>query len=127
MSLTSVPIAVNVLKASPRISLLVEHAELAEQPGLEQLAADVGVLGRSEIRGEREILVDGLDAEVAGVVGELNVTGLPASRICPPCGGITPERILTSVLLPAPLSPIRAVTLPASTVKSVSRSTSTCP
>ena len=37
-------------------------------------------------------------------------TGLPSNRISPLSGGWTPESVLTSVLLPAPLSPISATT-----------------
>src|SRR6202162_6120125 len=45
------------------------------------------------------------------------VTGLPSIQIFPDVGVSVPDRILTSVLLPAPLSPIRATTSPARTSK----------
>ena len=45
------------------------------------------------------------------------VTGLPSIRISPDVGVSVPDRILTSVLLPAPLSPMSAVTSPALTSK----------
>ena len=43
---------------------LVEHTELAEQPGLEQLPAHVDVGGAVEVGRERKVLVDGLDPEL---------------------------------------------------------------
>ena len=66
-SLTSVPIEVNASPACSRIALLVEHAEPAEDPGLEQLASGERVLRRAELGGEGEVLVHGLDPEVAGL------------------------------------------------------------
>ena len=45
------------------------------------------------------------------------VTGLPSTRISPDVGVSVPDKILTSVLLPAPLSPMSAVTSPALTSK----------
>ena len=45
------------------------------------------------------------------------VTGLPSIRISPDVGVSVPDRILTSVLLPAPLSPMSATTSPAFTSK----------
>ena len=46
------------------------------------------------------------------------VTGWPSIRISPDVGVSVPERILTSVLFPAPLSPMSATTSPAFTPKS---------
>ncbi len=43
--------------------------------------------------------------------------GSPSSKIVPPSGWWTPARILTSVLLPAPFSPTRAWTSPATQVE----------
>ena len=45
------------------------------------------------------------------------VTGLPSTRISPDVGVSVPDKILTSVLLPAPLSPMSATTSPAFTSK----------
>ncbi len=45
------------------------------------------------------------------------VTGLPSTRISPEVGVSVPDRILTSVLLPAPLSPMSATTSPVFTSK----------
>ena len=59
--------------------------------------------------------------------GVLKVTALPSIRISPRSGCSVPERIRTSVLLPAPLSPINAVTSPALTLKLQPRSASTWP
>ena len=39
-------------------------------------------------------------------------TALPSKRISPPSGWWTPDRIFTSVDLPAPFSPMSAVTAP---------------
>ena len=66
-SLTSVPIERERLAGLLAHRLLVEHAELAEEARLEQLPAGEGVLGRAELGRQGEVLVDGLDAEVAGV------------------------------------------------------------
>src|SRR3954452_864684 len=59
--------------------------------------------------------------------GEANVTGAPSKRISPASGIRTPDSVLTSVLLPAPLSPISATTSPAWTVKSAPRRACTRP
>ena len=47
--------------------------------------------------------------------GESNSTGSPSNRYSPSLGLCTPERVLMSVDLPAPLSPSRQVTSPART------------
>src|SRR5215218_7255304 len=54
-------------------------------------------------------------------------TWRPSNRISPPSGARVPDRILTSVLLPAPLSPTRAATSPGWTAKSTPRSARTPP
>ena len=56
---------------------------------------------------ERQVLVDGVDAERAGVDDRLQLHGSPNTEISPESGRWKPERILISVDLPAPLSPIR--------------------
>src|SRR3954471_4960136 len=60
-------------------------------------------------------------------VGAWIDTGSPLNRISPPSIGWIPATHLTSVDLPAPLSPTSAVTSPARTVKSTSCSTCTAP
>src|SRR5437016_2930197 len=55
------------------------------------------------------------------------VTGWPSTRISPEVGVSVPDKILTSVLLPAPLSPMSAVTSPALTSKSAPASALTWP
>src|ERR1700689_151831 len=59
--------------------------------------------------------------------GPLIVTGFPSIKISPEVGVSVPDRILTSVLLPAPLSPMRATTSPACTSKLAPDSALTCP
>src|SRR5690348_15473709 len=55
------------------------------------------------------------------------VTGWPSTRISPEVGASVPDKILTSVLLPAPLSPMSAVTSPALTSKLAPASAFTWP
>src|SRR6516164_8804998 len=59
--------------------------------------------------------------------GERNERTVPATAIVPASAGCTPVRILTSVLLPAPLAPIRAWTSPRTTVSDAERSATTEP
>ena len=76
---------------------LVQHAEPAEQAGLEQLAADEGVLGGPELGREREVLVDRLDARArARGCGEVRTsTGSPSIRMLRPRrAAITPGQDL---------------------------------
>ena len=54
-------------------------------------------------------------------------TGWPSNRIWPVSGGCTPTSVLTSVLLPAPLSPTSATTSCGYTVKFAPRSAWTLP
>ena len=49
--------------------------------------------------------------------GPSMVTGCPSTKISPEVGVSVPDKILTSVLLPAPLSPMSAVTSPVLTSK----------
>ena len=69
-----------------------------------------------EVRDERRLLVDRDDAaapRLARVSGPRS--GSPRTRIVPSSGWTAPVRILTSVLLPAPLAPISAWTSPGRT------------
>ena len=65
----------------------VEEAEPAEDAGQQRLATEEQVRGDVEVVGEREILVDGLDAERraprAAIASE---TALPSIRISPLVG-----------------------------------------
>src|ERR1700722_6448477 len=63
----------------------------------------------------------------SAALGFGKVTGLPLKVIVPPLGGWTPARILTSVDLPAPLSPTSATTSPARTSRSMSVNAETAP
>src|SRR5215475_11212887 len=57
--------------------------------------------------------------------GEPKARRSPPSAIVPPSAGNTPVRIFTSVLLPAPLAPIRAWTSPWRTASAAARSATT--
>ena len=86
--------------------LLVEGLE--RPPALLELAAEEDVLGGGQVVGEREVLVDDLDPHLAGVDRAVEVDDLAfhldrRRR----SGGKLPAMILTSVDLPAPLSPMR--------------------
>src|SRR6476469_3498444 len=59
--------------------------------------------------------------------GERATYGSPRTRIVPSSGWTAPVRILTSVLLPAPLAPIRACTSPARTDSDADRRAATAP
>ena len=61
------------------------------------------------------------------VRGEENVVGSPSSSSSPSLCSCTPERILMSVDLPAPLSPSTQVTSPARTVVVIPSSAMTVP
>jgi hypothetical protein len=75
----------------------------------EQVGDDV------EIFAQRQILEHGGDAEFKRLAGMSSVTGRPRIRSCRMLGWWTPARTLTSVDLPAPLSPTSATTSPACT------------
>src|SRR6202161_2421646 len=53
-------------------------------------------------------------------LGPWRCTGFPSQRISPPSGAHRPETVLISEDLPAPLSPISAVTLPGGIDRSTS-------
>src|SRR5689334_5135170 len=59
--------------------------------------------------------------------GELKVVSTPSTRTVPPSCWCTPDRILISVDLPAPLSPSKQVTSPASTCSETSLRAITLP
>ena len=61
------PRLLNASSARRCISRVVEEAELAEEAAARDLAAEEQVGGGVEVGGEREVLVDGLDAERAGL------------------------------------------------------------
>ncbi len=90
----------------------VQHRQQAEQPPL-RLAAEEDVGADRQVVGQRQVLVDRLDAAVARVMrrGEGD-RARPARRISPSSWRWTPEIALISVDLPAPLSPASASTSP---------------
>ncbi len=59
--------------------------------------------------------------------GERATHFLPWTVMLPPSGWTAPVRILTSVLLPAPLAPISAWTSPGRTASDADRSATTAP
>ena len=63
----------------------------------------------------------------SAALGSASVTGLPRKVIVPELGWWTPASTLTSVDLPAPLSPTSATTSPAWTSRSMSVSAETAP
>ena len=65
-----------------------------------------------EVVAQREVLVDDLDPERVGLRGLWTVTGSPSKRYSPLSKAWMPAMPLIRVLLPAPLSPTSAVTLP---------------
>ena len=73
-----------------------------------QLAAEEDVGGGRQVVAQREVLVDDLDALARARRPACGSDcASPSSRISPSDGGKLPAMILTSVDLPAPLSPIR--------------------
>ena len=79
----------------------------------QRLVAEEHVLDDVEVVAEREVLVDGRDAERLGVTRTVQVDRLALpQQISPPSGAHRPEIVLISDDLPAPLSPHSAVTLP---------------
>ena len=69
-----------------RIAAVVEEPELAEQAAAHQLAAQEQVGGGVEVGREREVLVDGLDAELARRERAGDRDRRPSKRISPPSG-----------------------------------------
>ena len=119
---------------APRRSLAPSRARRSNrsprgsQRGDGELTAGVEVVGRVEVVEEREVLVDGLDAERPR--GRRRGDRRPArrrARSCPRRARCTPLMHLISVDLPAPLSPSSASTSPASTSRSTSSSAVTAP
>ena len=96
-------------------------------PKRQQLPAEEEVADDVEVVAQREVLVDGRDAEVLGVLRAVDLTGLPSHSMTPSSSGFTPAIALTRVDLPAPLSPTRATTSPAWISSSTSVSAWTAP
>ena len=108
----------------------VAQAELGE-PVAERLERRLGepqVGADVEVRDEGRFLVDRDEAAAAGLgrrVGD--AIACPRTAIVPPSGRTAPVRILTSVLLPAPLAPISAWTSPGRTASEADCSATTAP
>ena len=82
-------------------------------------------MSRSGMSGR--LLVDG-DEPVASRLGRANGRALAAADRDRPLSGLTaPVRILTRVLLPAPLAPISACTSPGRTASDATVSATTAP
>ena len=105
------------------------HVDLVEpaEP-VELLTAQEHVLDDVQVVGEREVLVDDLDARAGPRPWDRGrETGEPSKTISPSSAGWIPAMHLMSVDLPAPLSPTRAMTSPAATRKSTWYSAWTAP
>ena len=89
--------------------------EPPDRPDPLDLAAQEHVGGGRKIVAQREVLVDDLDALLARFDGLVEMDRLAVERISPDVGGKFPAITLTSVDLPAPLSPIKPRTSPGST------------
>jgi hypothetical protein len=85
---------------------VVERAEARAQ-----LAPEEDVAGGVDVLGQRELLVDRLDAVLLRVTGLVMVTGSPLIRISPESAGGHRERVHQG-RLPAPLPPTSATTSP---------------
>jgi hypothetical protein len=106
---------------------LVQEPELAEQPGADQFAAEEQIGRRVELGASARSWYTVSMPSSRAATGFGMVTWRPSNRIAPPSGARVPDRILTSVLLPAPLSPTSAATSPGWTAKSAPRSARTPP
>ena len=86
------------------------------------------VLRDGQIGNQRRILEHGGQTRPPSHRRDGGAKSVPHSlRIVPESAANTPERILTSVLLPAPLAPSRAWISPGRTVRSTERSATTEP
>ena len=104
------------------------HVDLIEQPEPRHLVAEQHVLHDVQVVGQREVLVDGRDPEVGRVpAASAGAPACPARAAAPVVGCQMPAMHLISVLLPAPLSPTRAVTCPAGMSRSMPVSACTGP
>ena len=93
-----------------------------------ELAAHEEIGDDVDIGAERQVLVDRLDARRLGLGRRGEVARRAPSKTHPPGGRPRPPAmILTSVDLPAPLSPRSATTSPRSTMKLTPRSASIAP
>ena len=97
---------------------MIEPAERAD--AALDLAPEEHVGGGGQIVAERQVLIDDLDALLARFDRLVEMHVLAAERISPWVGGKLPAMTLTSVDLPAPLSPMRPSTSPSSSVMSTS-------
>ena len=94
---------------------LADHApavEPAERAGRQSRGRGRGSCRPAAV-GQRQVLEDDLDAACLRLAGSVKWTSSPSIRMRPAVGGYTPQMILTSVDLPAPLSPTSATTSPA--------------
>ena len=106
-------------RCAPTGSPSVSRACFSISPSVEErvrptdLATEEHVLGDVEVVGQGEVLVDELDPECGGRARVVrSSTGLPSKAISPLSMLWMPAKHLTSVDLPAPLSPTSAVTSP---------------
>ena len=96
------------------------HRVPADEAAAHRLAAEHQVLGHRQLGHQRQLLGDERDAVLLGVAQARKCDGLAVEQDLAAVGarrGSTPQRILMSVLLPAPFSPQSAWTSPFSQVE----------
>ena len=115
---------------SPVISVRSTVSSIALEPfahARDRGAREAHVLRDGEVRQQRRVLVDRGESDRRAPSGEPIRMSLPLSWIVPESWRMTPVRIFTSVLLPAPLAPSSAWTSPGSTTRSADLSATTGP
>ena len=106
---------------------LVELARDPRRPLRDLLATEEEVLHDVEVVAQRQVLVDGGDAKIHGVVGARDLHLVALEPDLPVVGRMDAGDGLHQRRLPAPLSPTRATTSPGRTSKSTSLSAWTGP
>ncbi len=83
------------------------HRAPVDDTAAARLAAEEDVLGDRELGDDHRVLEDGGDAASPGADVANGGAGSPSKRTSPASGASSPQRIETSVDLPAPLRPTR--------------------
>ena len=111
----------------PQVELA--DAQVAQQApeGRDGGLGEAQVLRDVQVGDQRRLLVDGDDARATRLGGRADEATCRAPGWCRRRGGSAPVRILTRVLLPAPLAPSSAWTSPGATRSEASRSAATAP
>jgi len=85
------------------------------------------ISGSVEVGCQRRVLIEHLDAVFTGIRRALETHELSRELDGSAVGATEPDRIFTSLLSPAPLSPISETISPGYTVKPAPHTTDTCP